>query len=484
MSKLANGQSRSYLPDGRLVLPPPAIQSLDEAGFERSSPAEMAALGSLQNLEVGASERRICGDLGGGEKRKISIEGEHLPLSSAVGHHEAARVHAARLTTRPQQPSGKRQRIERHAKKGEVAAAASAGAIVPTPMQKNTDSPVAIPTPAIAAAQPRPTKKAVRKTAHSLIERRRRSKMNDAFASLRDMIPACRDTGEEGKSATSNGTLSREMHKLDVLNAAIQYLLRLEDRLARIGQEDEVGGKDLGNQRQEQQQREEDLRRNGRPPVEQRREVSTQTADTQCRCRCTCKQHNKTGDLKQRKQALKLETSKPRSTLMPQMPLSPPPSLGPKPQDYTTSSPSSTRQKRRIASKGSPSFGQPTTRPLPYMQVTATSDVAADNFCDDPAAKVAVTDNDPNNPDAVTALTAAALLMLTSTDRRHGHHYPHAHPKIATPLMQPNSLGGSTSCSNSSNSNLTSPTNTATPASYTAAPARAGLSVRDLLSEA
>ena len=44
-------------------------------------------------------------------------------------------------------------------------------------------------------------RKIARKTAHSLIERRRRSKMNEEFAVLKNMIPAC--TGD--------------MHKLSIL---------------------------------------------------------------------------------------------------------------------------------------------------------------------------------------------------------------------------------------------------------------------------
>jgi hypothetical protein len=48
-------------------------------------------------------------------------------------------------------------------------------------------------------------RKIARKTAHSLIERRRRSKMNEEFAVLKNMIPAC------------NG----EMHKLAILQVII-----------------------------------------------------------------------------------------------------------------------------------------------------------------------------------------------------------------------------------------------------------------------
>ncbi|KAI9738660.1 MAG: hypothetical protein M1834_008165 [Cirrosporium novae-zelandiae] len=56
-------------------------------------------------------------------------------------------------------------------------------------------------------------KKIARKTAHSLIERRRRSKMNEEFATLKDMIPACK---------------GQEMHKLAILQASIEYLHYLE----------------------------------------------------------------------------------------------------------------------------------------------------------------------------------------------------------------------------------------------------------------
>ena len=56
-------------------------------------------------------------------------------------------------------------------------------------------------------------RKIARKTAHSLIERRRRSKMNEEFGVLKDMIPACHN---------------QEMHKLAILQASIDYLRYLE----------------------------------------------------------------------------------------------------------------------------------------------------------------------------------------------------------------------------------------------------------------
>ena len=57
------------------------------------------------------------------------------------------------------------------------------------------------------------SKKTARKTAHSIIERRRRSKMNEEFDTLKEMIPACQ---------------GQAMHKLAVLQAGIDYVRYLE----------------------------------------------------------------------------------------------------------------------------------------------------------------------------------------------------------------------------------------------------------------
>lgn len=71
-----------------------------------------------------------------------------------------------------------------------------------------TESPEPMPNPSTASKKKQPSatsaagRKIARKTAHSLIERRRRSKMNEEFGTLKDMIPAC--TGQE-------------MHKLAIL---------------------------------------------------------------------------------------------------------------------------------------------------------------------------------------------------------------------------------------------------------------------------
>lgn len=89
------------------------------------------------------------------------------------------------------------------------AAAASAAGGVRTNTGSNTGGNSA------AQSKKKPTtpnnaagRKIARKTAHSLIERRRRSKMNEEFATLKGLIPAC--TGE--------------MHKLAILQVSTQHL--------------------------------------------------------------------------------------------------------------------------------------------------------------------------------------------------------------------------------------------------------------------
>lgn len=61
-------------------------------------------------------------------------------------------------------------------------------------------------------------KKIARKTAHSLIERRRRSKMNEEFAVLKGMIPAC--TGEMHKLAILQVRTSPRLLRVRVENGA------------------------------------------------------------------------------------------------------------------------------------------------------------------------------------------------------------------------------------------------------------------------
>ncbi|KAJ1333961.1 transcriptional regulator CBF1 [Microdochium nivale] len=107
--------------------------------------------------------------------------------------------------------------VQAQAEPGEMAASAKTKASGPTIVTKNT-----APEPGSKKKQPSTTsaagRKIARKTAHSLIERRRRSKMNEEFGVLKDLIPAC--TGD--------------MHKLAILQASIEYVRYLEDCVATL----------------------------------------------------------------------------------------------------------------------------------------------------------------------------------------------------------------------------------------------------------
>lgn len=79
-------------------------------------------------------------------------------------------------------------------------------------------------------------RKIARKTAHSLIERRRRSKMNEEFGVLKNMIPAC--TGEMHKLAilqVNNTEIAHiEVLVLKLNQASIDYVRYLEDCVTKL----------------------------------------------------------------------------------------------------------------------------------------------------------------------------------------------------------------------------------------------------------
>jgi Helix-loop-helix DNA-binding domain len=192
--------------------------------------------------------------------------------------------------------------------------------------------------------------------------------MNDAFSILKDMVPACQG-GEDEKG--------KEMHKLDVLNAGIEYLAYLETCLARMNERgwdameedtkemDEDGGQQEPEQEPEQEQ-------------EQEQEQSRLKRETQhsypyqCHCRCHGRSSNQT-------------EPHARTSLPP----SPPPSLEPRPQDY---------------------YPRATT-----TTTTATTTMPTSSYSDHTSTD---RDQERDHDAAATASTAAALLMLTSTDRR------------------------------------------------------------------
>lgn len=68
-------------------------------------------------------------------------------------------------------------------------------------------------------------RKHARKTAHSEIERRRRSKINLQFDALKELVPACHSNNNNN----SNG--NNGLHKLVILQATVEYIRYLKDCL-------------------------------------------------------------------------------------------------------------------------------------------------------------------------------------------------------------------------------------------------------------
>lgn len=115
------------------------------------------------------------------------------------------------------QPSEGGSKSSSSAKSAASATAAAAGSGV-TPSGNSTGAGASTGKKKQPSATSAAGRKMARKTAHSLIERRRRSKMNEEFATLKSMIPAC--TGE--------------MHKLAILQASIEYVRYLEDCVSKL----------------------------------------------------------------------------------------------------------------------------------------------------------------------------------------------------------------------------------------------------------
>lgn len=109
----------------------------------------------------------------------------------------------------PPPPTRSRKIIQMKPRQEETPAEQSASAKPPPGAKGAQATAVAASGAGTKRKQPSATsaagRKIARKTAHSLIERRRRSKMNEEFAVLKSMVPAC--TGE--------------MHKLAILQVSI-----------------------------------------------------------------------------------------------------------------------------------------------------------------------------------------------------------------------------------------------------------------------
>lgn len=65
------------------------------------------------------------------------------------------------------------------------------------------------------------------KQLHSLIEKRRRIKINREFEALKYLIPACRTSSPDSKKSSNNGNKIDGMYKLTILKSSVEYILYL-----------------------------------------------------------------------------------------------------------------------------------------------------------------------------------------------------------------------------------------------------------------
>ena len=180
----------------RTSLPPTPAPSADISG--KDGPASSTVLEKAFNLPAPAivnNRHRMSSSSSSGHKPNPADPSPDFPLPPPPTRSRTI----IQMKPRPIQSESPEKRPSSYGVKGTTKKAASQSAA-------GSRKP-----PTTSAAG----KKIARKTAHSVIERRRRSKMNEEFAVLKSMIPACTD---------------QEMHKLAILQVGIPVQERIMTR--------------------------------------------------------------------------------------------------------------------------------------------------------------------------------------------------------------------------------------------------------------
>ncbi|CUS07121.1 unnamed protein product [Tuber aestivum] len=205
-------------------LPPPALDAIvpsdlkavstcyfdSSASTSSSSSSSSNSYQPLSPTSPGIAERDNTPADAPKKRRRSSTLGKPEP-------QPPAQKRRAKEIALPPPPSRPRKIIQMRPRQSSSSSASSADG----PGQSTPPEPKKPRKAAAKADKPgddeKPTtavgRKIARKTAHSLIERRRRFKMNEEFGVLKGMIPACKGV---------------EMHKLAILQASIEYLRYLE----------------------------------------------------------------------------------------------------------------------------------------------------------------------------------------------------------------------------------------------------------------
>ncbi|KIX04519.1 uncharacterized protein Z518_05389 [Rhinocladiella mackenziei CBS 650.93] len=229
-------------------LPPPALRSIEAQSHSHNSKSTTQESSSSTTNTTAFSQSTP------------PVSPKDKPLTSSPRHKRTASG-AVKATTEsssnpasnssyalPPPPSRARKIIQMKPKSTHNSSPASDASYHPPASTASNSVPKSTVTAANSKRkQPSATsaagRKIARKTAHSIIERRRRSKMNEEFGVLKDMIPAC-----EGV----------EMHKLAILQAGIEYVRYLEGCVAQLKAENEKKGEEDKSRMQLDDQRDDD----------------------------------------------------------------------------------------------------------------------------------------------------------------------------------------------------------------------------------
>ena len=177
--------------DAFCTLPPPAITSASQSASSNASEKSDSSYHPASPASpVGKPST---------SKQKKSTNSANEPAAACSNY------------SLPQPPTRTRKIIHMHPGSDHNSSKSSSATVTSASNSKKTPSKKQPSTTSVAG------RKIARKTAHSLIERRRRSKMNEEFGVLKDMIPACH---------------GQDMHKLAILQASIDYLRYLEQCIA------------------------------------------------------------------------------------------------------------------------------------------------------------------------------------------------------------------------------------------------------------
>lgn len=204
----AQEKSQAAEMESVFALPPPAMQSANgKHGVSKSY--TRTTNGEQSSPPISPKDGKARSAL----QRKRTISGGTKPRSEPTSATSATLVQQQMESTLPPPPSRARKIIQMKPKQAANTASEQPNSTLST-KEASASSPSGSrrkqTQPSATSAAGR---KIARKTAHSIIERRRRSKMNEEFGVLKDMIPACSGV---------------EMHKLAILQAGIEYVKYLE----------------------------------------------------------------------------------------------------------------------------------------------------------------------------------------------------------------------------------------------------------------